>query len=326
MNKFKEIFWSDEHSQNHTVILVTILAAVAIISMISPNFFTYRNFVSILEQSALYLILAIGMTLIMVTGGIDVSVGSILGLSVAVIGFSFNVLDLPVPVVVLIALITGGLCGLTNGLFITKIKLPPIIATIATLNIFRGLSYMLVGDNIYYRFPQAFRSIATAKLFDIPSQVFIALAVALAVLFFLKYHYAGRYSVAIGSNIVASRLAGIRSNKVICLVYTIAGVLGGLAAIIMTAKLNSAQAVAGSGIELHIIAVTVIGGTSLAGGYGTILGTMMGTVLIAILENSLILMNVSYFWQKFVLGLMIVFAVALRTMRNQQKIKKSLKN
>lgn len=325
MNNFKNrmhsVFWETENKQNHTVLLITIIIAIVIISMISPNFFTYRNFSSILEQAALYLVMALGMTFIMITGGIDVSVGSIVGVVVAFIGLSFSVWGLPIWLTIVLALLIGIVCGVINGLLITKIKLPPIIATIATLNIFRGLAYMMIGDNIYYRFPQAFRSLAIAKLFDIPSSVYFSLIASVLCFLFLKYHYTGRHAIAVGANPNAARLAGINSDNTIIKIYGLAGLLFGFAGIIMTAKLNSAQAVAGTGIELHIIAVTVIGGTSLAGGFGTILGTVMGTILIALLENSLIIMNVSYFWQKFVLGLMIVFAVALRTLRQERKAK-----
>jgi ribose/xylose/arabinose/galactoside ABC-type transport system permease subunit len=206
---------------------------------------------------------------------------------------------------------------------VTKVKLPPIIATIATLNIYRGLAYMMIGDNIYYKFPAAFRALATTKILQIPSSVYFSLIFAALCYLFLKYHYTGRHAIAVGANNTAARLAGVRSDLTVIKIYGLAGFLFSIAGIIMTAKLNSSQAVAGTGIELHIIAVTVIGGTSLAGGYGTILGTVMGTILIALLENSLIIMNVSYFWQKFVLGLMIVVAVAFRTLRQDMKKSKS---
>ena len=319
--RMREFFWETEHKQNHTVLLITILFSILIISLISPNFFTYRNFASILEQMALYLVMALGMTFIMITGGIDVSVGSVLGVVVAFIGIAFSVWGLPIWITIILALVIGTAAGAGNGLLITKVKLPPIIATIATLNIYRGLAYMMIGDNIYYRFPRAFRALATTKILQIPSSVYISLIFAVLCYMFLKYHYTGRHSIAVGANPMAARLAGIRADSTIIKIYGLAGFLFGIAGIIMTAKLNSSQAVAGTGIELHIIAVTVIGGTSLAGGYGTILGTVMGTILIAILENSLIIMNVSYFWQKFVLGLMIVVAVAFRTLRQERKVK-----
>lgn len=321
MRKVKSAFLETEHKQNHTVLLVTIIIAIIGISIISPNFFTYRNFVSILEQSALYLVMALGMTFIMITGGIDVSVGSTVGVVVAFIGLAFGVWELPIWLSVILALAIGTTCGVINGLLITRIKLPPIIATISTLNIFRGLAYLMIGDNIYHSFPKAFRNIAIFKVFQIPMSVYFSFVVAVMCYLFLKYHYTGRHSIAIGANQTAARLAGIRSDLTTLKIYGLSGLLFGMAGIIMAAKLNSAQAVAGNGIELHIIAVTVIGGTSLLGGYGTILGTVMGTVLIAILENSLIIMNVSYFWQKLVLGLMIVIAVAMRTLRQERKAK-----
>lgn len=319
---FKNIkmkIWENEHNREHIILLVSVIIISIFISTINPRFLTYTNLVNIFQQISIYLILAVGLTLIMTTGGIDVSTGAILGLSTCVIGLSLKVWYFPVWLTVLVGLLAGALCGFFNGLLVTKIKLPPIITTIATLNIFRGIAYIMVGDNIYYRFPATFRNIAQAKFLNIPMQVYIASLVAILGYIFLKYHYLGRYTIAVGANPEAARLAGIDEKRVKIIIYTLSGLMGGLAAIIMTAKLDSAQAVAGLGMELHIIAVVVIGGTSLFGGYGTIIGTIMGTFLIGILENSLIIMNVNYHWQLFVLGSMIVAAVAFRTLGKHYK-------
>lgn len=301
--------------------LIALLVLCILLSMLTDNFFTAANGLNVLRQVAVNICIATGMTLIVLTGGIDLSVGSVLALCGAVTagllknGLSFVSTDLfigfTIMGAILAAVIIGSLLGFFNGLAITQFKVPPFVATLAMLTIARGFTMLYTGGHPISNLGDDFAKIGTGSFIGIPVPVWIALLVVLLAAFITQKTKLGRYIYAIGGNEVAARLSGIRINRVKLIVYSIGGGLAALGGAIVTARLDSAQPNAGISYELDAIAAVVIGGTSLNGGRGTVWGTVIGAVIIGVLNNGLVLMNVSPFWQQVVKGGVILLAVII---------------
>lgn len=292
--------------------LVGLLIIVLILSISSPTFLTTGNLLNVLRQVTINALIAFGMTFVILTGGIDLSVGSILALSGALTAGMMKLSGLDPILAVLIGLIAGTLMGMVNGFFITKGKVAPFIATLATMTIFRGLTLVYTGGRpISGLGSDWFRTIGAGYLFGIPLPV-IWMALMFIILYLvLKKTTFGRYVYAVGGNEEATRLAGIRVAKVKVAVYALSGFLAALAGIILTSRLDSAQPNAGLAYELDAIAAVVVGGTSLAGGRGWIVGTMIGALIIGVLNNGLNLLDVTSYYQQVVKGLVILVAVLL---------------
>ena len=301
--------------------LAALMLMCLAMTFLSDSFATSDNFFNVLRQVSVNLCISVGMTMVILTGGIDLSVGSMLALSGAIAaglvknGITIEPLGIHVGFtlfgVILIALIVGGLMGAFNGLMVTSFRVPPFIATLGMLTMGRGLT-MLYTDG--YPIPglgDGFSFIGTGWFLNLPMPVIISLVVVAAFVFFIKKSKTGRYIYAIGGNEKATRLSGVNVNRVKLFVYTAAGVLSAVAGILVTARLDSAQPNAGAGYELDSIAAVVIGGTSLSGGKGTIIGTVIGALIIGVLNNGLVLLDVSPFWQQVVKGAVILFAVIL---------------
>jgi ribose/xylose/arabinose/galactoside ABC-type transport system permease subunit len=248
------------------------------------------------------------MTFVIITAGIDLSVGSVLAFS-GVIMASLLHKEVPLPIALLIALAAGLLCGLVNGLLITIGKLPPFISTLGMMSVARGAALVFTQGRPISGFSDTFRWIAVGELFHIPVPVIIMIAVYLIANFVLTKTKLGRYTYAIGGNEEATILSGVNVRFYKMLVYGLCGMLSGLAAVILTARLNSAQPIAGMMYELDAIAATVIGGTSLSGGEGSIFGTLIGALIIGVLRNGLNLLDISSFVQQIVIGTVIIVAV-----------------
>ena len=287
-----------------------LLALVVVLWILTPHFLTVSNLLNVAQQATIIAIIAVGMTFVIITGGIDLSVGSVLAFAGVVMASALQS-GVSLPLALLIGLGMGLLCGVINGLLITIGRLPPFIATLGMMSVARGAALMFTEGRPISGFSEGFRSIATGELLRIPSPVVIMVVVYLIAHFVLKRTKLGRYTYAIGGNEEAALLSGInvRLNKT--LVYGIAGLLSGLAAILLTARLNSAQPIAGMNYELDAIAATVIGGTSLLGGEGTVSGTLIGALIMAVLRNGLNLLSVSSFFQQVVIGSVIIFAVLI---------------
>ncbi len=265
--------------------------------------------------------IATGMTLIVLTGGIDLSVGSVLALCGAMTaGLLKNGLQFPssdlfigftIPGAVLGGLIIGSVLGLLNGAVITSFKVPPFVATLAMLTIARGFTMLYTGGHPISNLGEGFAYIGTGSLLGIPVPVWIATAVVLLAVFITQKTKLGRYIYAIGGNEMAAKLSGIRINRVKLTVYAIGAALAAAGGIIVTSRLDSAQPNAGISYELDAIAAVVIGGTSLNGGKGTVWGTVIGAIIIGVLNNGLVLLNVSPFWQQVVKGGVILLAVII---------------
>lgn len=285
-----------------------------IISIINPRFLTVSNLLNVFRQTSINSIIAAGMTFVILTGGIDLSVGSTLAISGAIaasmVAGGYNAY-----LGVLAALVVGGAIGAFNGLVISKGKVQPFIATLATMTLVRGYTLVYTqGKPIstgYEKNAEAFANIGEGYLFGIPVPIYLMIAVFALSFYVLKYTRLGRYVYALGGNEEATFLSGINTSNIKTYVYAISGFFSALAGIIITSRLSSAQPQAGAGYELDAIAAVVLGGTSLAGGSGGVIGTIVGALIIGILNNALNLMNVSSYYQLLAKGLVILIAVLL---------------
>lgn len=301
--------------------LIALFILCLVLSLLSDKFLTVDNAWNVMRQISVNICIATGMTLVVLTAGIDLSVGSVLALSGAITaGLLRNGLEFPsanlyvgftILGAVLAGLLVGALLGIFNGWTITKFKVPPFVATLAVLTIARGLTMLWTKGFPISGLGASFSYIGTGWFLGIPLPVWISgMVVLLAVLITKKTRF-GRYIFAIGGNENASRLSGIPINRIKIAVYTIAGALAAIGGIIVTSRLDSAQPNAGITYELDAIAAVVIGGTSLSGGKGSIMGTVLGAIIIGVLNNGLVLLNVSPFWQQVVKGFVILLAVII---------------
>jgi ribose transport system permease protein len=301
--------------------LLALLAMVVALSVMSDRFLTAENGWNIFRQISVNLCLSIGMTLVVVSGGIDLSVGAVLCLAGAVAasllktGITLGALgvhlEFTVSGVILAAVVTGALLGLANGVVITRLLLPPFVATLAMMSVARGLSLLYTGGFPITGLGSAFGFVGTGAWLGIPLPVWIVGVLSAATLVLCHRTPFGRHLYAVGGSERAALLTGLNVNGIKIAVYLVCGALSGLAGVMVTARLDSAQPNAGLGYELDAIAAVVIGGTSLSGGRGSVAGTIVGCLIIGVLNNGLTLLNVSPFWQQIVKGLVIIVAVAL---------------
>lgn len=321
-------------SINHPIIkksqsLIALFLLCLFISLLSDKFMTSTNLWNVLRQISVNVCISVGMTLVVLMAGIDLSVGSVLGLSAAVCagllksGLSFDSMDLFVGFTVLGAIIAamliGMLLGLFNGWVITKFAIPPFVATLAMLTIARGLTMLYTEGIPISNLGPNFEFIGSGWILGIPVPVWISLIMVLIVVFLTNKTTFGRYIYAIGGNEKAAFLSGISINKIKLAVYGIAGMMAAVGGVLVTSRLNSAQPNAGMSYELDSIAAVVIGGTSLSGGVGTVAGTVIGAVIIGVLNNGLVLLDVSPFWQQVVKGIVILLAVIIDKMNQKNK-------
>jgi ribose transport system permease protein len=309
--------------------LLALLLMVIIFSVCAEGFFTKDNFWLVLRQVSVNTCLSVGMTLVILTGGIDLSVGSILALSGAIMaGLYKNGLELPafnlfigfsLLGAVTAGLMTGSLLGFFNGLMITRFKIPAFVATLAMLTIARGLTELWTGGAAITGLGETFGLLGTGWFLGIPVQVWTsALIVVIAVVLLKKTRF-GRYVYAVGGNERAATLSGLNVNRIKLQVYTFAGALSAVGGLIVTSKLNSATPTAGDGYELDSIAAVVIGGTSLSGGKGSVFGTVLGALIIGVLNSGLIILRVPPFWQKVIKGFVILLAVAIDKISTKER-------
>jgi ribose transport system permease protein len=299
--------------------LVLVYVALAIgLSMLSDRFLTVSNQVNIIRQATINGIMAVGMTLVILTAGIDLSVGSILALS-AVVSADLLKQGLAVPLGILVALSIGALMGIVNGLIITKAKIPPFIATLGMLTVGRGLTLMYTQGKPFTGLPEAFRFIGAGSIGPIPMPIVVAALVFIIAGIALSRTRFGEYVYLLGDNPIAARLAGINTDRMLILVYMISGICSALAGLILIARLDSAQPVIGQGYEFDAIAAVVVGGTSFSGGEGTLLGTLLGAMLIETLNNGLNLLNVSQLWEQVVKGVVIALALLFYKVINRAR-------
>ncbi|MGL4681098.1 MAG: ribose ABC transporter permease [Plesiomonas shigelloides] len=285
---------------------------MAVVSFLNPNFFMLDNLLNILRQTSVNAIIAVGMTLVILTAGIDLSVGSVLALCGAVAATMVG-LELPVYVVIPAALALGAALGGISGVIIAKGKVQAFIATLVTMTLLRGATLVYTdGRPVSTGFSDAADSFAwlgTGYLFGIPVPIWLMALVFIAAWYMLNHTRMGRYIYALGGNEAATRLSGINVDRVKIAVYALCGLLAALAGLIVTSRLSSAQPTAGTGYELDAIAAVVLGGTSLAGGKGRIMGTLIGALIIGFLNNALNLLDVSSYYQMIAKAVVILLAV-----------------
>ncbi len=315
-------------------LLFAILLLGIILSFASSSFLTGTNIINILYQSTILAVVAIGQTFVILVGGIDLSVGSLIALSsVLSVGLAVK-LGLPVWLSILIALLVGVAFGIFHGLAVTKLKMPPLIVTLASLSLASGLAYVFSGGKNIIPVPDIFETVGNAQLFGDKIPVFIpfALTVALISYFVLSKTSFGRMIYAVGGNKTASRLAGIPADRIIIIAFVISGLSAVIGGLMMTARLQSGSPIIGVGMELTVIAAAVIGGTSLFGGQGNVIGTLLGVILLTLASNAIVLLAIPPNYDKVFTGVVIALAAALdiyrqrKSTRNMTRLHKHASN
>jgi ribose/xylose/arabinose/galactoside ABC-type transport system permease subunit/ABC-type sugar transport system substrate-binding protein len=290
-------------------IYFALVLLVIVLSITSPPFRSLSNIENILQQISVNGIIAIGMTLVIITAGIDLSVGSVLALS-AVVAASFAHPDTPSLLVpILVGVTTGLACGVVNGVLIAKSRLAPFIVTLGMMTVARGVALVYSSGRPIINLSSGYDQIGGGMLGPVPISALIFFVVVLAGIFLLHYARFGRYVYAVGGNELAAKVSGVNTDRVLIGVYALAGALAGLAGIVLSSRVMSGSPTTGTGYELDAIAAVVIGGTALSGGVGTIMGTIVGVLIIGVMNNGLDLLNVSSYWQQIVKGVIIILAV-----------------
>ena len=304
----------------------SLIILLIVFSLASPNFFQTSNILAILQATSVNGVLAIAATLVIITGGIDLSVGTLMTFCAVMTGVVLTYLGLPLLVGVVAAILTGTLSGFISGTLVAKMKIPPFIATLGLMLILKGLSLVVSGTRpIYFNDTPGFDQISRGSLIGeifpsvpVPNGVLILFLVAGVAAYILSRTVLGRYCFALGSNEEAVRLSGVNTDRWKIAIYSLAGGIVGIAGLLIASRLNSAQPALGLGYELEAIAAVVIGGTSLSGGRGTILGTLIGALIMAVLLNGLRILSVPQEWQTVVTGVIIILAVYADNLRRQK--------
>jgi ribose transport system permease protein len=301
-----------------------ILAALAVLctflSLYSPYFLSVTNIMNVLRQFAIYAILATGESMIIISGGLDLSVGTLMGLMGVVCAYMTTNLGMPAIVVFPLVLALGGLFGAFNGLLVTKVGMNPFITTLGTQNICRGLALLITGGTPIW-FESSLVFIGGGYIGPVPVSAIIMLVVAAAFVIITKQTVAGRNLYAVGSNEKSARLSGIRVDRVKMMAYAIMGVLAALCGMILAGQLKSADPQGGAGNEMHAITAAIIGGTALSGGKGSILGVIIGASLMGVLRNGLVLLSLPSYWQIISVGAVILLAVAYDSLKSKRDAK-----
>lgn len=304
--------------------VIALLVLCIVISIAEPAFSSVGNIINILQQVTVIAVIALGVNVVIFTGGIDISVGSVVGLSGIIMGKIIVEGGMSPVIGVAAALLVGLLCGTFNGIMIVKFKLQPMIATLAMMSMARGAALTIADGQTITGYSDAFRWIGVGEIGEthIPVQIVFMLLIYLLAFYIMRYRKIGRNIYAIGGNEEATRLSGINVDKFKTIAYSISGFCAALASVILVAKLNSAQSLAGQDYEMDAIASCVIGGTSLLGGFGSVWGTFVGALIMIVIRNGLNLLNVSSNLQKLVIGVVILLAVLADSIRHRpSKIK-----
>lgn len=304
----------------------SLIVMLIFFSLASDKFLQTSNLIGILQATSVNGVLAVAVTMVIITGGIDLSVGTLMTFTAVIAGVVLTYLGMPLPLGIVAAIGTGALCGFISGTLIARMKIPPFIATLGMMLILKGMSLVISGTKpIYFNGTPGFSQISTGSLIGtvfpflpIPNGVLVLFVLAVFVAFILNRTALGRYTFALGSNEEAARLSGVNTDFWKICVYSLSGGICGIAGLIIASRLNSAQPALGLGYELDAIAAVVIGGTSLAGGRGSILGTIIGAFIMSVLLNGLRILSVAQEWQTVVTGLIIILAVYADMVRRQR--------
>jgi ribose transport system permease protein len=297
----------------------TLIALFIALTIATPHFLTSINLASVARQTAVIDIMALGMTLVIITGGIDLSVGSTLALA-GLFGTMAIKAGMPIWLAIGIGIGTGAVCGLLNGILITRLRINPFIVTLGTLEAYRGLALVISKGLPVHEIPDAFSFLGDGNLLGLPFSLWVLALCAILMHFVLENTKLGRYAFAIGSNQGAAYYAGVPISFHLTVVYAIAGLLAGLAGMVEASRLMTGQPTAGQGYELQAIAAVVIGGGSLQGGEGSVLGTLIGAFIIGLLSNGSDLLGINPYWQQVTIGGVIVAAVAFDEFRKRNLV------
>lgn len=302
--------------------LFGLLALSSVLTYLSPYFLTMDNIMNVARQSAINSLIALGMLLTILTAGIDLSVGSILALSIVLMGIVVVKLGMSPIIGIVVCLGVGVLLGFINGVTLTKLSLPhPFISTLGTMNVARGLALIVTAASPISNFPEPIQFLGAAFLGPVPVSFLLVLVVYGLFHIFLNYTTVGRYIYAVGGNPEATRLSGISIDRVLIIVYTISGFMAALGGLVLVGRVNSAYPLAGLGYEFDAIAATIIGGASFMGGEGTVWGTLIGAMIMAVLRNGLNLLSVSSEMQTVAIGIVIILAVYIDVLRHKAAAK-----
>ena len=305
-----------------TGIALVVIAMITFLSLKTDTFFTVSNLAVVARQISLSAIIAMGMTLVILTGGIDLSVGSVVAITSVIVGLVMVRMNMPIWLAIIAGIMVGVVVGLLNGIMIVRTKVPPFIITLGMMGLARGAALVITKGSSISGFPPSYLDIGQGFIFNlIPIPVVIAVVLAIIVHIILSRTSFGRRIYLLGSNEEAALLSGININSMKVAIFTICSALAAVEAVIETSRMATGQPASGSGYELAAIGAVIIGGASLLGGEGTILGTMLGAILLGLITNGLILMGISSYWQQVFSGIIIILAVALDTWRRSQKSK-----
>ena len=298
-------------------IVVALVMMIIVFSLIDPIYLSSSNIVDIVKQSTINGLLGIGITLAIITGGIDLSIGSTFAIVIVSVG-KLLVSGVNPFLAFAIGIILGFSLGIVNGILVAKVKLQPFIATLGTMSIYRGVAYIITGGWPVLDIPENFRKALDGDIFEvIPSSVVLLFVVGIIIWIILKYTRFGNYIYALGSNEEATKLSGVNVDFNKMMAYAICGVGAALAGMVLLARLGTGEPTAGQGYELNAIAAAAVGGTSLMGGKGTMLGTILGTILLSALRVGLIVVGVDSFWQYIATGIIIVIAACFEIIQNK---------
>lgn len=303
--------------------LGTFLVFVAIVvffSIASNSFLTVDNIINILRQVSITIIVACGCTFLIISGGIDLSLGSIVGLSGVTAALLITKMGFPVYLAVILAVLAGGIVGIINGLIVTKVNIPPLLATLGMMIALRGFVLIITGGATIFDLPKSFLSLGRGYIGKIPIPVIIMVVLVLIFLFIQQKTAYSIHTYAIGGNPTAAKLSGIRNDRHSISLYIITGLLAGLGGIMTASRMGCGLPTAGDGFEFDVIIAIVLGGVSIFGGSGNLQGAVLGALIVGVLTNGMILMNVHSFWQSLARGLLLIVAVGAETIRHKKEI------
>lgn len=297
--------------------LIPLVFFVILLSFLSPQFLSFSNISNVLRQGAVYAVMAVGMTFVIITGGIDLSQGSLLPIVCIVVSMVLKNGEGSMALAILLGLTAGAVSGLINGVMVAYINIPPFIMTLGMMNVLRGAALLITDAASVETRYEPFRFIGTGTFLNIPIPVYVFILVAVIGHIILTFTATGRYVYAIGSNKEAARLSGVNTKRVTIFVYVVSGVCVAIGSILYIARLGAAQPIAGQSYEMESVAATIIGGTSIMGGEGGVIGSILGAIVMSIIKNGMVLLGLSTYWQQIVLGIIIVVAVVMDLMRKR---------
>lgn len=317
LNKFGSGVLGGLKNYDQLGILIVLVAIIIMVSIAKPVFLSEENLVNIFRSTSFVYIIGIAMTFVLITGGFDLSVGAVMAMGGILASMAIKE-GISIPIGIMIGLLFGVGIGFLNGLFIVKLNIPPLIVTLGMMYICQSLILIVTTGKAIYPLPDEFKVLGQGRIGIIPNVFMIAIVLTVIAVIVLRSTPYGRSVYSVGGNREAARLSGINIHRIMISVYVLTGTSAALAGILMAARLNSAQPTAGSGYELTVIAAVIIGGTSMFGGSGNVIGTFIGAFLMMVIETSMLLLKISPYWQNLVVGIIIIFAVGLDQYRRKK--------